>query len=222
MYKHFLTIILSAFLGFSATSQDTDCLRFADFGSIDIYIAPVAGYIECYQDSLVKELADGTEAPINQVLAFYLNEKTHENKDSFLQIGFDDYFKIYATKQLQDYPADEALLTEMEQIIKSNFLVENWDLIKEEVDEIGLEIEMTQPTIIQSYNLNDRSFSMIMLMTYEQADMDSFTMAMTVNGILQNERLIWMAYYLQYKGEETIQTLKQKSDKILSQIMNKS
>jgi len=50
---------------------------------------------------------------------------------------------------------------------------------------------------------------------------DQYTLAMTINGLIIKERFVWMAYYLNYEGEETITKLKKNSDKIVMKLLGK-
>ncbi len=76
-------------------AQQSECASTVMFGDTKICLPKVEGYEECYYDPIVKKLADGTEAPVNVVLGYYLNNETYENRDSLSLIGFDDYFKFY-------------------------------------------------------------------------------------------------------------------------------
>ena len=200
-------------------AQDSDCFRITNFGTSEICLPSIEGYQECYSDSIVKALADGTEIPANMVLGFYLNDKTYEKKDSLGFISFDDYFKVYGTKQIQDFDANTDLLLEMQELMKGNFFSKNWDLMEKEIDEIGLEVEIGTPTLVKSYNLSKNTFTYVMLTKYQFEGMEPYTVAMTLNGLLINNRLVWMAYYLNYTGKETISRLQENSNKIVNKLM---
>ena len=180
----------------------------------------VEGYQECYTKPKIKELADATEVPANTVLGFYLNDQTYEKRDSLGLISFDDYFKIYGTKQLQDFKADKDVLSEMQAVLSSNFLSKDWDLVEKEFDQLGFEGTINVPTIIKEYNLNENSFTTVVLVKYELEGIEPFTLAMTMNGFIYRERLIWMAYYLNFEGSSSIAKLEEKSNSILLDIMN--
>ena len=59
-----------------------------------------------------------------------------------------------------------------------------------------------------------------MLIKYELEGMKSHVTAMTINGLLLNEKLIWMAYLLNYNGEETILRLQENSNAILTKLLS--
>ena len=107
----------------------------------------------------------------------------------------------------------------MEEILSQNFIKENWDEFSKEIDKIEIEAEIGVPTFIEKYNANKESFSFIMLTKYNFEGIEPYTLAMTINGYLKNDRLIWMAYYLNYEEPKTIDILKTKSNKLLVELL---
>lgn len=202
-----------------ALSQNIKCNRQANFGKKTICLPQIDGYQECYTDPIVKQLADATEVPINTVLGFYLSNRTHGKKDSLGLISFDDYFKVYGTKEIENLKCDESLLEQMIQVLSANFITRNWEELSKEIDKIGLDAEIGVPVVIENYRLNTESFTMVMLTKYGFEGLEPYTLAMTINGYLKNERLIWMAYYLNYEDQLTIQKLKDRSNIILQELI---
>ncbi|MCH6199960.1 hypothetical protein MMU07_10225 [Aquiflexum sp. LQ15W] len=204
----------------SILAQEIDIRRKTNFGNTEIYLPPIEGYRECYLEPTVKQIADGTEVPSNMVLGFYLNNRTFEKIGSSELSRFDDYFKIYGTIQVKDYKANRDILKQMQDAMGGNFMAKNWDLMKKEVDKIGLEVEIGVPIVIKNYNLNKNSFTYVMIARYELEGVDPFTLVMAINGLLINEKLIWMAYYLHYDGEESISRLQRNNDFILEELIS--
>jgi len=219
MHSKIYLYILFTFLSSSILAQEADCSRTTEFGAAEICLPKMEGYQECYLYPVVKELADRLEVPANRVLGFYLNDEIHAKKDSLGLISFDDFFKVYGTKQIEGYEADREFLNEMQGLITGNFISANWEQVEKEVDQIGLDLEIGVPKLIKVYNYNKDSFTTIMLAKYQIEGAEPYTLAMTINGLLINQRLIWMAYYLRYEGEETITRLQKNSDLILSKFL---
>ena len=217
MKKIVNVILIFLVINNCALAQDENCVRKATFGETEICLPKIEGYQESYTDPIIKQFADGTEVPTNMILGFYLNNQTYERRDSLGLISFDDFFKIYGTKQIKNLKADSSLLKKLQDLLTENFPGE---LIKKEFDKIGLEIKIGAPTIIKTYNLNANSFTCIMLTKYELEGMKSHVTAMTINGLLLNEKLIWMAYLLNYNGEETILRLQENSNAILTKLLS--
>lgn len=201
-------------------AQESKCSRSTTFGSVELCLPLIDGYQECYLEPSVKALADATEVPANAVLGFYLNNQTFEQRDSLGSVNFDDYFKVYGTLQLQDYKAEASILSEMQGFMSSNFLSKDWDLVEKEFDQLGFEGTINEPTIIKQYSLNEDSFTYIMLVKYELEGIKPFTLVMSISGYLYKERLIWMAYYLNFDGGSSIDKLEKRSNEILLKIMN--
>lgn len=220
MKKSINLILALLFLTNWSFAQKNDCSRKTYFGEVEICLPKIEGYQECYYDSTVKWLADKTEMSSNMVLAFYLDDKTFQKKDSLGLFSLNNYFKIYGTKQIKDYQADTEILKQMQDILATNFISKNWDEIKKEVDKIGLDVEIGVPTVVESYNFNETSFTYLMLTKYEIDGAAPYMLAMSMNGVLINERLVWMAYYLNYDDEETMTDLRKKTNKILAKLSN--
>lgn len=219
MTKTLIPLFLLLFLGNMALAQDSKCARKAAFGDTKICLPIIKGYKECYTDPAVKPLADATEAPANMVLGFYLTNKVFGQKEKLGEIRFDDYFKVYGTKEIMNVEADGDALQQMQEVLSSNFISKNWESMLKELDKTGLDVEIGAPTIVKSYSPNERSFTYIMLTKYELEGGSTQTLAMTMNGVLLSDRLIWVAYYLNYEGKETISTIETNSNKILNSLL---
>lgn len=200
--------------------QDVNCARTTNFGSVEICLPKIKGYQECYLEENIKLMADATEVPANMIIGYYLNREMYSIKDSLGIDRLDNFFKVYGTKQIQDFNADTETLKLMEDGLSQNFLVENWDSLQVHVEKLKLEAKIGIPVAIKSYNLNDQSFSKVMLINYQIGDDEPYTVALTINGMLLNKRLIWMAYYLIYVNEDTIEQLQENSNDILTKLLN--
>jgi len=219
--KSMLIIFTFVLVSCSSTISQSErhCSRVTNFGKNEICLPKIEGYQECYLNPVVKPLADATEIEINMVLGYYLNNQIHSKRDSLSLIRFDDYFKIYGTKQIQDFKADRKVLLETKTAMEGNFIKANWDSVEKEVDKLGTGLKVGDPVVLNTYSLSDDTFSIVMLIKYEMPGTDAFTMAMTVNGLLINQRLVWMAYYLQYQGEDTIDRLESNSNELVEKIL---
>lgn len=222
MKNIFLFLSITFCLANWAIAQEIDCARITTFGKVEICLPQIEGYQECYSDSLVKILADETEIEANAVLGFYLSNEIFEKKDSIGLVDFDDYFKIYGTKQIADYQADLEALDQIRDLTSGNFMSKNLESIQESIDELGFDLEIGVPVIIKTYKLTSNSFTHLILVKIELKGLEPMTRAVALNGLLINERLVWMAYYLYYDGEESIVMLQERSDQILAEILDAS
>lgn len=219
MNKTFHTLIIVFLFSNIISAQSKVCSRTTNFGDAKICLPKIDGHQECYTEPDVKQLADATEVPMNTVLAYYINDETYAIKDSTGLQGMSDFFKIYGTLELKDYQANDELLKQMEEIISGSFMEKNWDLMHKEIDKLNLEIEVGVPTMIKSYNHTEDSFTCILITKYDAPDLESTTVTLSINGMLLNERLVWMAYYLPYDGEQSIIALQKNSNRILDVIL---
>ena len=214
----YLSVLLLSFQSLKA--QDSNCYRTTQFGEAKICLPTIDGYQECYEDPDIKVLADATEIPMNTILGYYLNNKAYAEMDSTGLQGLSDYFKIYATLELKDYTADQALLDNMKEVVSNSFNGNTWDMVKDEIDKLDFEMELGAPTLVKTYKLNDNSFTCVLLIKYEIPDSEAITVAFTINGMLLNERLVWMAYYMEYENEETLNVLQINSNKNLEKLLS--
>lgn len=219
MKKITLFLVICQVCSITIHAQMDSCARNTEFGSKSICLPLLKGYQECYMTSPVKEMADGTEVPQNTVLGFYLNQETYDRKDSLGNFAFDDYLKVYGTKAISSVDAGQVLLNEIRALLANNFISKNWDTMKKEIDQLDLQVEVGVPIIVKNYSLNDSSFTFVLLANYTAAGEAPDTRAMTINGLLLKDRLVWVAYYLNYVDENTITELEQKTNLLVNQFL---
>ncbi len=216
MMKYVLAFTLLITFVIQGYSQVDTCARETTFGTTMLCLPVIDGLNEAYLDPNVKYLADATEVAMNSVLGYYLNDYAYGKRESLGEINIDDYCKIYGTNEIAAIDVDKPMLNEMSTIIGANFIQKNWEEIIGETLSDELNIEIGVPTMIENFNVNDQSFTYVMLTKYSTPDeADSYTLAMTINGMLVKQRLVWMAYYLSYENEETFVLLKEKNKKVI-------
>lgn len=203
-------------------AQDSDCSRITSFGESNICLPVLEGYQECYLDSAVKPIIDAIEPPSNMTLGFYLSNAAFEKRDSMGRLSIDNYFKVYGIEQMRDYEVDRQILKQIQNVFTQNFISKNWELVENEIDKIELELKIGVPTLVKSYSKNEDSFTYVLLTKNKPKDGQPSTLAMTMNVLLINKRLVMMTYYLGFKGEETMYRLQENSDLILLELQNKN
>ncbi len=205
----------------NADQEQISCENKAAFGDMQFCLPDIDGMTECYDLPLVKSLADQFEADGNSVLAFYLNDSTYKHVDSLDKIVYDDYFKIYVTNSLQNIRQDIADLDEMVQMIKGNYLQENWNELKQKTESKMDFLSVDVPVIVESYTPHEQVRTIIMLIKYVVGESEVVIVA-TMNMILLHDRLIWLAYYKHYDGEASIKNAKSKNDYIALRLMSEN
>jgi len=200
-------------------SESIVCYNSVSFGDIYICLPEIDGMKECYLVPIVKKLADQFEYEGNSVLAFYLNDKTYKQVDKLDEITYDDYFKIYATNQLKGIKAGKKELNEMSNAIGGNWIKEKWSGLKSKIEKDHNYLSVGRPILIEDYSPHEDVKTFIMLTKYQMEDYE-YVMVMSMNMLLVKNRLIWLAYYKDYDGEESINKTKAKNDYIVLKFMD--
>ncbi len=216
--------ILLVFLVVNDLRGQEECSRTLQYSDQELCFPFIEGMVESYENEYVKILADNTEVSMNEVLAFYVNDTTHQQVPEILTQGIDDYFKIYATKSLRDQSQNLDGLKSAAEEIKVAFPVAGElnknieQIIREELKEINFELEIGKPSVLSHDWHQPNVHSSVLLVKYAQPGLGETTIAMCMNAMLLKERLIWMAYYRELTSEEILKDLASKNKKIINQI----
>lgn len=219
-----LLLLLTLLMGCSNSGQKNTadekakCKHSVPFGDIEICLPEIDGMTECYERPNVKALADKFEYEGNEVKAFYINNETYKKVDSLDKIVYDDYFKIYITKTMTGQKAGTAQLDEMTKMLEGNFLQENWDELKGKLNKSLDFISVGQPVLVENYSPHKNIRTFIMLIKYQMEGYEQVIVG-TMDILLIKDRLVWLAYYKNYDGEESIKKAKAKNDYIALRVM---
>ncbi len=219
MRRFFTALVLGLLVSAFACAQSPTCEKGATFGSQTICLPELVGYEECYAVPIVKQTADASEVAVNEVLGFYLNDSTYARVDELATFVFDDYAKVYGTKQLMNLEVDASMLPAIKEQVAASFQPGNWEEVKKQIDETGLGVAVGVPVLVKDYRLNDRSFTYVAVIKYSGEEAGDFTMGMTINGLLLQDRMVWMAYYLRYEGDSTIERLEEQTKVIVERML---
>lgn len=195
-----------------------ECYKSVAFGDVDVCLPVIDGMTECYSHPNVKMAADGLNYPGNSILGYYLNNSTYQQVDRIFEITFDDYFQIYASNELKGMKVGRSELDMMAERLESNYIRENWSDLAKEVRK-NYDFSMGVPILIDSYSPNKDIRTFVML-TKIQFDDDEFISLTLMNIVRLKERLIWMAYYKNYAGEESIGKAKSKNDYLVLSLID--
>ena len=214
-----ITRIFAALLFVSTLhAQSSECTRTVGFGDVEICLPQLEGMQECYEYPAVKVLADATEAPMNEVLGYYLTGDTYEERDRLTEVVFDDYLKFYGTTQVSTYPIPRSELGTMQEMVGDQFSGAIQEMSQKVVEQSFENLEIGKPELLDNYKINDDSFTLIAVVVYSIGEIKS-TMIMSINGMILADRLVWMAYYLDYDGEESVKAIKAKTKVIVDATM---
>ncbi len=217
---HYVNIALFFILGllqYQLGYGQTDCTRQTLYGSAELCLPQIKGMTECYTHPDVKQIADHFEDAQNLVLGYYLNDSNYQHVDSLYEIRYEDYFKIYASRGLGEMDVDIHYLASIYEEVIPTFRQETWVGIKESIEEKLEGLNVGTPQLVEEIELTERSRTMTMIINYQVAD-ESFPVAMTINFLVLNKRLIFVAYYLNYVDEHTFAQLADKTRHVIQQL----
>ena len=202
-------------------SSDVNCDKSVIFGDIKICLPIIDGMIECYSNPNVKDRVINSETEGNTSLAVYLNDETYRQISKNSNIVFDDYFKIFAIDITKEVKIGASELNEIAKGMEEMFVKENWDESNRKYKEKWNSISIGKPVIIESYSLNNRIKTMVIL-TKTQTNQKENVMIGVLNFTIIKERLVGLNYYKDYDGEESIKNAKSKNDYILLRLLDEN
>ena len=193
------------------------CRNSKTFGDIEVCLPNVQGMVECYENEDIKSYVSNFDFEVNQIIGFYLTQNDYDNFNSSDKPKMDGYLKIYSPKKMKNQEINNSNLDEMVQIFKKNFLESNWDKISEKIEELGTNLRIDSPILMENYKPNETTrtfitFNKIASETYEDFQISALNLMNIKN------RLIWVVYYKSYTGPEAIQDLKRKNDYLIGKI----
>ena len=212
--KKYLILLLFNFSLLNAQSDNCDTI--VNFGDIDICLPNIVGLNECLSDPLVKLTADLFKASEDEViLGLYLLNDTYESRyDDFFEngIGF-PYIKVYSTELIKGLHADESALNQVSTGIKSMF--DNYDKssIKAKIESLGdnLDLSFGKPLLLEEYEISSKIKSFVVLLNIKSEN-ENIVVSAIMNTLIIKNRLIFFAYYDEYKGMNNINNTKASND----------
>lgn len=197
------------------------CEKQIQYGDIKICLPTIDGMTECYSLPIVKAKAEKFNFEGNPILGFYINNNTYAKVDKLNEISYDDYFQIYASNKLKGIKVGQAELSEIANMIEGSYVKDNWNDIKKTFEN-GLDnLSIDKPVLIESYVPNKKIRTFVMLVKYQTNNEETF-MISTMNILQIKDRMIWLTYYKNYEGAESIKYAKAKNDYIVFQILDEN
>lgn len=178
------------------------------FGDTKFCLPEMKGFIECYNHPKVKSRADEIEDLDNTTLGYYLNDETYSKVNEIEDINYDNYYKIYAPIVGKDYNMTVSEMKQVMSMMSAGFIDKTLEETNEDIKKSGKGVQLSQPILIEKFDLNDRSSSLLVLMRVSGVNVDKI-MALSMSSVLSKNRLIFVAHYLDYEDEKTIAKLKE-------------
>ena len=208
-----LMILISCF-----NSENKSGNNSALYGYVNIKLPEIKGMIECrnhpkVQQNIQQYLASGP------VLGYYLNKDTYKQIDKLSEITFDNYFMIYGDYQRENYRASASDLEIAEKNLEETlFEGENFEQISSKVEEVYGTITAGQPALLEKYFPQQNVRTMIILIKYKN-DTGEKSIVSAINFILMKNRIVNLAYYMNYSEGKSIDILKEKNNEAISKFM---
>lgn len=201
--------------------QDEDVVQACEnpktFGDIEVCLPDVQGMVECFENQNIKSCVSRFDFDVNEIIGFYLTQKDFDNFNSSDRPNMDGYLKIYSPKRMKNQEINNSNLDEMVQLFKKNFLESNWDKISEKIEELGTNLTVDSPILMENYQPNETTRTFITFNKIASESNEDFQIS-ALNLMNIKNRLIWVVYYKSYTGPESIQALKSKNDYLIGKI----
>ncbi len=188
-----------------------NCTTDVQFGDTAICLPKVSEWVECYENSNVKQRFDPYDTSNNTTLGYYLSNKTFKNIDNLAEITFDDYFKIYAPNQGKNKNMTVSEMKEVVKIMSGSFISKTLEETNKDLQKKGKKILLSRPILLDRYDPQSNASSVVVLMSVNNGN-DSNVLAMQMTATIVKKRMVFIAYYLNFKDENTLKMLKKNSD----------
>ncbi len=214
------TYILITFLSLSNViySQSNDIERIATYGGRDISLPEYDGMKEAYMIPQVKAHADTYEDPRNEVIAYYLNDEDYKQAENIDGLKYQDYFKIYANKEIASQDIDKEYFDSLKDIMAQQFSGSGWDEVKQSVQERIKEIEIGKPNLIKKYDLNENTQTYLCVIKISSEE-EYIDLIMVLSIVLIKDKMLFVAYYDNYTDDDSIISSENKSNMIVNKLI---
>lgn len=179
-------------------------------------------WTECYGEKVVKEHFDRFSTFEKfKTIGIYLNNNTYSQKDSLDVIDFEDY--AYFTYNINEQKW-KLTGTDLERIFriqkkKKGIVTVNKDLALSKVFSDTTFLHSEKPIVIQEYKSNENILSAVKLLKPFEEYHD-IVLVYVFNLIIIKNHLVYVSYYLDYNGNESIENVRRNNDIIVSKFQN--
>lgn len=205
----------------TAILKENNCHDFIPWGEINICLPEIDGMKNTYSIPKMKKMLDEWEYKNNTVLAYYVSNDVYNQIDNIEDIIYDDYFKVYSVNNFKNALADKNALAKVTNGTKAvfNTSLRNSSKITEEIKKRNMSFD--KPILIEDYHINSNVSTFLLFMKANIGDHERI-MVMTMNIALVKNRIVYICYYKDYEGEESIKKAKAKNDYFVLRFMNEN
>ncbi len=195
------------------------CEKTVTFGDLDICLPAFEDMVECSSDPRIKSIIDNTNYPGNTILAYYVKNNFFNKLGNLVQVSTEDYINFYAANSLKGVPINDSLLNLMGNTMSENYISEKWGDLKKNLEKNLGSISVGRPVIIDIYSPNEnvRSYAMLTKIVVSHKEV---VLVMTANIIRIKERMVFLAYYKEFDGEESITSAKSCNNIVVGKLLD--
>lgn len=227
-----LTIIFSIAFSSICVAQSADCDRSVFFGNKRICLPHTPGMEECYDNPTVKSWADLFKGnPQEEILGLYIKESNYQiGKLTDFEEGINyPYVKVYSTQSIAQIDASMEIIDIVAPELTKTF--DNWTtsefkpktqrLFDNLSNKLEMDMSLDSPILIDEYQSHPSARSFVVLMNFKIED-ESFLIASVLSLMIIEERLIFCAYYDEFKGSQQLDVTKAANDFFVMNLMAKN
>lgn len=214
--------ILSIILLTNCSPKAQPCINSVPFGDINICLPIIKGMKESYSIPIVKERADKFNYIGNSILAYYIDDASYNLIDKFNDVTIGESFQLFATDKMKGLEVGEKELDYVANMMTENYLKKSWDEVEKTGEDIYGNISLDSPIIIDSYSLNNKVRSYIILTKFQVNDQPEAIMISIMHFIIIKDRMIDLSYFKVYDSEETIKLSKIRNNSFVLELLSKN
>lgn len=219
-FQNTLILCTLVFFGCSSVANNSEqpkkdnhhlCQKKAMYGATEICLPIIDRMTESYSNPKVKERSDLFRYDNNTILGIYLNDKNYSQIKQFDSIELDDYYKVYATKNMENIDVNTTTFNDIGKSMSNNHMRITWKEVRDEIPIGSPNLSIGVPAIIETYKPNEKIWTSVLIVKMTDGAKDYITF-LTMNLVHCKERIIFYAYYKDYADSKTLMNVKAKND----------
>ncbi|MDT0556101.1 hypothetical protein [Patiriisocius hiemis] len=195
-------------------NHNKNCENTIDYGDRTFCLPMIEGYTEAYKNPAFKKRADAFEDKQNVTLAYYVTNELYSKADILDTISYDDFYKVYVSKMAKNYAMTQTEMSEVMNAMTGGMLEKTVDDLKKE-GTLTNKLSINNPVLVNKFKPHYDALGAIVLMEMF-SEYETKTLALSMNTILVKNRLVFVAHYLDYKDEDTFNTLKKNTENFIA------
>lgn len=211
----YYSAILLLLLGCDTLVKEYNCTRETPLEDVNICLPKLEGQTECFTDPKLKELLSRFNDASNTIIGYYIDTEDYKKLDQIGSIPNDNYYKIYTPYISNNRKMNAVEMNQIMQVMTSGFIDKSEESASLRSSFLKNNFEISQPILLEEYSLDPESTTTIVLME-GGAISEKTMMAISMNAVLIQGKIIFISHYLDFEDEASIITLKDNTNKFIS------